>query len=249
MFNNSYDEYNKILDNIIYTKKLANYKDAQNKEEFLILRHDIEFSIEKAYIMAEIECNKGVKANYFVQLGNNSYNPLSDYNIKKLKRIYEMGHNIGLHYRQNYQKDADEEKNIKMQIECLEKILRIPINIFSTHRPKKNTNYNKYSVDGCINSYHSDYFTKTINTENVLVKYISDSGFKWNYGEPDLETLNKYKKIQLLVHPFQWGENNHTMCECFRELFKGKRAELDDTFRNEFKRYEEALNGCEAVDI
>ena len=55
----SYDEYRKILKNIKASGKLMDYKDALNADEFLILRHDVEFSLERAYRMAQIEACEG----------------------------------------------------------------------------------------------------------------------------------------------------------------------------------------------
>ena len=41
---------------------------------YCLWRHDVDFSIERALIMAEYESGYGIKANYFIQLSSNFYN-------------------------------------------------------------------------------------------------------------------------------------------------------------------------------
>ena len=65
---------------------------------FCVLRHDIEFSIDRALTMARIEADEvGVKSTYTVQLRNNTYNALSQKNIEAIQEIKKLGHSIGLH--------------------------------------------------------------------------------------------------------------------------------------------------------
>ena len=53
-------------------------------DSFCVLRHDIEFSIDRALEMARIEHDDlGVYSTYTVQLRNNTYNALSQKNIQK----------------------------------------------------------------------------------------------------------------------------------------------------------------------
>ena len=65
---------------------------------FCVLRHDIEFSIDRALEMARIEHEDlNVHSTYTVQLRNNTYNALSQKNIEAIQEIESMGHYIGLH--------------------------------------------------------------------------------------------------------------------------------------------------------
>ena len=47
--------------------------------------------------LAKLENNLGVKSTYTVQLRNNTYNALSEKNIKFVREIRKLGHKIALH--------------------------------------------------------------------------------------------------------------------------------------------------------
>ena len=55
----SYDEYRKIIGVVKQSGKLKDYTEAKDAEEFIVLRHDVEFSLERAYKMAQIEQSGG----------------------------------------------------------------------------------------------------------------------------------------------------------------------------------------------
>lgn len=243
MFNNSYDEYRKILFYVKSSGKLCSFEEARGKDEFIVLRHDVEFSIEKAHIMADIEKDYGVRTIYFIQIENDSYNAFSDVNRKLIKEIYDMGHEIGLHYRQD--NAMNDIARIQNQIRMMEIMYGIRIKAFSTHRPAPETAYDKYNVNGIINAYSKEYFTRTDDVSKVEVKYISDSKYQWNYGYPSREAILSYNKLQLLVHPFQWSEEPLRMTDCFDRLLEDNSKKVRATYLREFTRLKEATDGCE----
>lgn len=56
----NYTEYKKILEAIKASGKLMDYLEAKDSSDgFLVLRHDVEFSMERAYRMAQIEESGG----------------------------------------------------------------------------------------------------------------------------------------------------------------------------------------------
>ena len=94
----SYNEYKNIIKIVNLHLPILDFADVNgNTSEFCVIRHDIEFSIERAYQLACVENELGVKSTYTVQLRNNTYNALSEKNIDLVKRIHDMGHKIGLH--------------------------------------------------------------------------------------------------------------------------------------------------------
>jgi len=246
MFDNSYSEYRKILKRLRETGRLCSFEEAQSRDSFIVLRHDIEFSIPKALQMALIERRSGVKSVYYVQTGNRAYNPFASENLVLLRIIATLGHKIGLHYRQDDEYYQDE---IMRQAEFLSVALGIPVTSFSTHRPKADSEYDKYNVLGLINAYGKEFFTRTDNPEEAEVKYITDSKFRWNYGYPSAEVLAKHDRVQVLVHPFQWSEELSTMAECFDALYEQKVEDLIQTFRDEYTRFSEVENGRKEMDL
>ena len=95
----SYAEYRNIITMVSHDLPIRDFKDVlkSNLSRFCVLRHDIEFSVDRALILARIEKELGVISTYTVQLRNNTYNALSQKNIEAIQEIESMGHYIGLH--------------------------------------------------------------------------------------------------------------------------------------------------------
>ena len=70
-----------------------------NKQQrFVIMRHDIDFDLEKALFFAEMEAELGVQSTYFFLLRTNHYNVFSREGTDIVKRILGLGHDMGLHF-------------------------------------------------------------------------------------------------------------------------------------------------------
>lgn len=248
-FHPTYDEYRSILSNIIKTGKLRDYIEAQQDSEFIILRHDIEFSIERALAMAEIEHGMGVCSTYFVQIRSNAYNAYSIKNVAMLRQICEMGHYIGLHYHIGTSIDPDiVSEEIQQQCKLLEIMLGFSVDRYSMHRPQKETQYYATAIPGLINAYGPDYFTfaEELDERSVLrVKYISDAKHRWNYGTPDSATLRDAARVQLLVHPDFWSENTPGMRDNFAGLIREHTLAFTDTIDNECHHFSEFRSSFE----
>lgn len=222
----SYETLRGILSRIRDSGRLRDFADAG--DNFIVLRHDIEFSMEKAVMMARIERQVGVTSTYFVQIGNDSYNPFSDRSKEILREITGYGHKVGLHYRWG----SDPEKEIREQALFLGEQIGARIDRYSTHRPQKTDGYERDIAPGLINAYGSKFFEKTDEPEKASVKYLSDSCYVWRFGFPDAETLQRCARVQVLIHPFQWGTESVEDCreKLMRLLDNGNR----ENFENEF---------------
>jgi hypothetical protein len=64
------------------------------KSPYVVLKHDVETDVEKAYKLAEIEHKYGHKGSYYIQ----AYLMNSEKNICLLKKMQDMGHEISYHY-------------------------------------------------------------------------------------------------------------------------------------------------------
>ena len=64
----------------------------------VVLRHDVDLSLESALEMARIEAEVGVESTYFVLLTSPLYNALAPANREILRRIEGLGHDVGLHF-------------------------------------------------------------------------------------------------------------------------------------------------------
>lgn len=238
----NYQSYRKILKDIIATGKYCDYRDVleQKKEDFFVLRHDIEFSIDRAFQMAEVEAEEGISSSYFVQITNNAYNPFSKKNVEILKKINAMGHHLGLHYHRGNTVSVEKViKDVQFQAEILSKMIDVEIDRFSFHRPLKEHLEANISIPGLINTYGSQFFVLTDNPDdNLSIKYIADSNHQWKYGKATYDYFNKFKRIQLLIHPLSWSEEGADHLNNFKMIMQEKHDEMVQTIEMEWKYFD-----------
>ncbi|MBJ26647.1 MAG: hypothetical protein CL567_03190 [Alphaproteobacteria bacterium] len=181
---------------------VVNFSAMNPLKQHLILRHDIDMSLEAALPIAEIERNIGVKATYFILLRSDLYNPFSETGLKILKRLYDLGHEIGLHFDASLYSENISVMNNKANIECelLERILERKINVISFHRPSPRLLNIEGPLSGRIHTYQPKFFKN--------IGYCSDSRGGWYYGHPlKHSSVLSLKAIQLLTHPIWWSRN------------------------------------------
>ncbi|MBO5021334.1 MAG: hypothetical protein J6D52_11775 [Clostridia bacterium] len=69
-------------------------KEIASEKTYLVLKHDVETDVKKAYRMAEIEQKYGHRGSYYVQ----GYLMNDPENIRILTQMQQMGHEISYHY-------------------------------------------------------------------------------------------------------------------------------------------------------
>lgn len=240
----SYALYRQILLLIkSYGTQIVLGRDIQKCDEFIVIRHDVEFSPERAYRLSLLETEQGVCSNYFFQITNNTYNIFSKRNMKYLKEMQKNGHEIGLHFQLNgLTRENDITKAIQQELEVMGTMLGIKIRAFSIHRPTTGILRKNIKLDHVINAYQDDYFTfaeNEVDLNNVKVKYISDARHQWNYGRPDEKMFNQYKKVQVLMHPYSWTENGYDNLHNFKSVIEEKNRELIESIDQECKHFKE----------
>jgi len=238
----SYNEYKNIINLIKNHLHIIDFTDVKKStEKFCVLRHDIEFSIDRSYDLAKVEKELGVKSTYTVQLRNNTYNALSEKNIELIKRIKDLGHEIGLHQNPPSQMTEDELiKYVINDIEVLEHYYGFEVDRFAFHRPKKEYLSNYLKIKNKINCYDEKFFHFFNEVpENLNVLYLADSNHKWKYGYPLDFDFSKINKLQLLTHPYSWTENGGDNYGNYLSLIRERNTELlysMDTETNTFPK-------------
>ena len=239
----SFDDYREIIRAIKATGRYATYEEALEKDSFVIMRHDVEYSVERAHALAKVEESMDFRSTFFFQWTNNSYNILSRKNRDILSDMHERGQHIGLHFALNGMTDMRVIKErIKQEMDMLSNMLGFEINSFSIHRPSPDVLAENIKISGIINAYQDDFFTfdpKATPESDLDVKYMSDANHVWRYGYPDEETINKYDKVQILTHPFAWTKAGYDNKENYRTLINEKYEELINSIDNECKDFNE----------
>ena len=185
--------------------KCEQYNLIEKYEKVIILRHDIDFSLDNALKFANIENKLGISSTYFIRLHSKYYNPLeyNSYNI--IKAIQGLGHEIGFHQEPDFSSlFPNPNEYLKQEIKSFNLLFQTHIKGVSTHEPdRRGIQITPQNISEFDLEYES-YFP--IFTQQM--KYISDSGARWREGCMS-EWINQEKsKLYINTHPFWWFENS-----------------------------------------
>ena len=240
----SYNEFRNLINMVQQHLRIIDYKDVKdNTKKFCILRHDIEFSIDRAYKLAKIEKELGVVSTYTVQVRNNTYNALSEKNINLISKIRNLGHHIGLHQNPPSSLKLDTLKDYIMRdITILEDSYGFEIDRFAFHRPKKEYLNCYVELENKINCYDRKFFHFfDKRPESLDILYLADSNHKWKYGYPLDFDFSKINKLQLLTHPFSWSEKGGDNYGNFVSLIRERNDELVNSMNTETNTFPQEL--------
>ncbi len=126
----------------------------------LILRHDVDLSLDAALRLAELEAEAGAGATYFLMTSSVFYNLASPEGERALERLRELGHRVGLHA-------------VYPRAELDERFERV----VAWHNP--DPEYMRAPIEGAINVMEPPWFDPET--------YRSDSNQHWRSGCPHEE--------------------------------------------------------------
>jgi hypothetical protein len=212
--------------------------DEQNSHErTVILRHDVDFSLEKAKQLAIFESKIEVKSTYFFLLSSPFYNLNTPYAKNLINFIQANGHEIGLHFDEAlypFISLNDLVRNIQNEVSYLSLIINRPIKYVSMHRPSKNVLETDLQLNQVINTYSKKFFSE--------YGYISDSRRFWKTDPFQFFNSKKQSKIQLLTHPIWYNEIELSLKESLKSFVKGKFAEIIEGMNSNFTNLQEAID-------
>ena len=239
----SYNEYKNVIKLVNSHLPIVDFADVTDKtDKFCVLRHDIEFSIDRAYELAKIEKDLGVVSTYTVQVRNNTYNALSEKNIDLIKRIKDLGHSIGLHQNPPLMEGEELGRYIMTDIQILEHFYGFEIDRFAFHRPKKEYLASYVVLEDKINCYDKKFFHYFDEKPDKLdVLYLSDSNHKWKFGYPLDFDLSKVDKLQLLTHPYSWTDEGYDNYGNYLSLIRERKNELINSMNTETSTFPKEL--------
>ena len=172
----------------------STYHNYEKSDRCVILRHDIDNSIEASILMGRIEAECCAPSTFFVLLTSDFYNPASQKSLALLRQLQEMGHEIGLHFDEVAYTDTDipVETLIRREADILSDILGTPVTSVSMHRPSKKTLESDMKIPGLVNSYGKTFFRD--------FKYLSDSRCRWREPVMDIIKSEEYARLHILTH-------------------------------------------------
>ena len=213
--NFTYCAYEKLINSLrINGYETASYENWSKYDRCAILRHDIDYSIEKSLVMARIENKLRVKSTYFVLLTGDFYNVFSKRNSEMLCEISDMGHDLGLHFDETrYPSNNRIENRITQECDLLAEAIGKPIAIVSMHRPSKEILDRDLHLRGIINSYSKVFFKD--------FKYLSDSRRRWREPIDDVIASRKFDKLHILTHAFWYNEKETDLYGSVKKFVDG----------------------------
>ena len=177
------------------------------QDRHVLLRHDIDFSVELATELAQIEHENGVVSTFFFLLTSNFYNPLSCSNRTLIESIAKLGHAVSLHFDASIYADID--AGFALERSTFESAFG-SLRVVSLHRPCPFLQNNNRKLSGCQHTYQDELFKD--------IQYFSDSGGAFNYGEPfDSVAFKSGRPIHLLIHPIWWTTQRGSASNKLRE--------------------------------
>lgn len=223
-------------------------------QSICFLRHDVDYSLQNAVKMAELEKNYGVRSTYTVLLSCQNYNPFEKNSRESLKKILSYGHEVGLHFDPtvyNITNENELDRFIKAETSALEDLLEARVSMFSFHNTtdfSMSCRAEKYG--GLINAY-SDFF-------HDQVEYTSDSNGYWRFRSWRQLLLEGHKVIQILTHPIWWQPKNDyppfetiikntldraDVCiSVYTKLFVGQNSRINHSFLDEWMLKNNKIN-------
>ena len=232
-FYKNWDKFcNYVVSNNLLTCTAEQAITMSSDERFIVLKHDVESNVSKAYKLASIEHKYGISGSFYVQ----AYLLNDPINVHKLKEMQSWGHEISYHYDVLDANAGDFEK--------AESDFAKFVNMFFANgfyfkticqhgNPVKNragySSNRDFFRNPEIRSHFPGLVDVVVNFSQYIkqdYKYISDAGYKWNIiTEPETNDLHpdvknvpvgNFRKLSKLLdeenisfvistHPHRWS--------------------------------------------
>jgi hypothetical protein len=166
-------------------------------EGSLLLRHDVDLSLEAAVVVAEIEAEAGAWSTWFLMTRSVFYNLDSPAGEHAVRRLRELGGRIA-HHAVWPHVDLDDRFEP----------------VVAWHNP--DPEYMSSPIEGALNVMSAPWFDPE--------HYRSDSNQRWRHGCPhDQLARGEFEWLQLLTHPEIWAYAGDTMGETMRSFLDADR--------------------------
>lgn len=206
----------------------------KNATTYIVLKHDVETNVKKAYKLAKIEHRYSHRGSFYVQ----AYLLKNKNNVELLKKIKAMGHEVTYHHdvmdccggnltlaEKEFDKNKSMFENLGFEIKTVCQHGNPVMNRVGYH-----SNRDFFRSEKIAQKYENIYDIMVNFKRNVTPPYlyISDSGYGWKIVfDPEtndiinsddknipltsvfdiLEILNKGNSVIISTHPHRWQRN------------------------------------------
>lgn len=220
--------------------RFGGYTDlSPGKTHQVILRHDVDISLEDALRIARIEWGMGITSVFHVLLTSEIYNPASKKGKEILEIIRNFGHRVGLHVDPmvigaGNPEEASFQKGVRELFEVARHVLG-KLDSYSVHRPAANGKLD--AVQPARLNFTVPTYADADEYRNVIL-YRSDSRREWRHGclcgqIPHL----KGRVLQLNTHPIWWPPELQSREEVLRSHLSRQVGIVDEYFASNLSFY------------
>ena len=199
------DEYRRLIRLAKVNWEDITFGDYQKPGRVCLWRHDIDFSVHRAYRLAQIEADEGVRSTYFILLHGIFYNVLEKEIARLIFAIRDLGHELGLHFEPSFYGDRLRGHNalsdlLTYERQILETTFGAKIRAFSWHNP---------TVDDYLMTDDQDVIGGMINAYGRYIRerycYCSDSNGYWRFRRlREVLEAGAEERLHILTHPEWW---------------------------------------------
>jgi hypothetical protein len=194
-------EYKQAGYKLIQVKDLHTIND---DDKYLLIRHDVDLSLEAAKILAVQEYINNIHASYYILLYSPIYNTLAPDNINRIRQISKYDHEIGLHVDSRYENSWT---SISDDMRTLSHMIGKGVNSYVQHFINETPEVNfPAKIDGLRDVRKAGF------------KYLSESSMNWREG-CFCQHVDKHKRLTVAIHPEWW-------------IFDGKRGQVIERARD-----------------
>ncbi len=173
----------------------------------VILRHDVDLSLDGALAVAEVEAGEGAWSTWFLMTRSVFYNLASSEGEAAIARLRGLGHRVA-HHAVYPHVDLDERFDL----------------VVAWHNP--DPEYMRAPIDGAVNVMEPPFFDPE--------HYRSDSNQHWRHGCPHEQLARAdFEWLQLLTHPEIWAFDGVTMRQSMESMLDADRAARLEHLRND----------------
>lgn len=215
----SYGHYREALEAALARGyAFAAFDEAPGRGACVLLRHDVDFSVERALPLARIEAELGLVSTFFV-LPHGRENLFGAPALPLLREILGLGHRLGLHYDLAFYAASGlpPSQGLRREAAQLEAALGAPVRVAAEHNPGRAPGPPGFEPGPLLDAY-APAFTRDM-------KYLSDSCQHWREGcfcrflDPE-----RCPRVQVLVHPIWWSQEGRTADAALRAHTEGRIA-------------------------
>lgn len=192
----------------------------------LIVRHDVDLSLERAVAVGAVERDAGVRATFLVMVDSPLYDLDAPGARAALRELRDQGHEVGLHMDLGPRGERhglaieDVAPEVEACRDRLAALLGDEVRAISFHRPADPlvaALAPVAEVCGMVNAYAAP----------LMRCYLADSAGAWRHGDPRPVLRDPpCDTIQLLIHPFWWGEEHLTAADRLEAFYAERTAGL-----------------------